>query len=551
MKLPAWILALCLVTGLTALSPATAQSLSCPAPGRGAGAKTLVVYAATRQAFSLADDLAALKMELRRVATTVTAVPVTAADPNQMLAADYLVIFCPQPLPRLPAPLLQAVAARTNAVLWVGYGAEELGRLPEFKGQFLVTPYAAGQPAKQIHYRGRDWAEPLATWLPAQVPAPNATIIMTVTEPAAGQTNSHPLCWTLGAVTFFAGLPTQTENCALFSDKLLDFYGVTTVTAAAVCLRIDGYHCRQDHQEFRHMVDYLAQRGHPFVVGVIPAYWDPEEHKLLEMDSQPEFVAALRYAQQHGGRLILEGYRAARQNRPGTEPEFWDAVADRPLTNDTPQRVQDRVYRGVREMWWRGLFPLAWETPQYAAAQADYAEFASCFSTAFERMQLSDATALATFAGTAPARDEFGRLVVPENLGVVTGQRESLVRLYHRAEVLTRLRGTIASCSFPAYLSEGRLIQTVKLLEQMKVPFLDLAEGDHLVCLPEAVFLTGAAEFPTTWQNDQGTIGWQAFDRAGKLIAEDAAPESKSGNRILKRRGDGDYEVFHLNKAQP
>jgi uncharacterized protein YdaL len=85
-------------------------------------------------------------------------------------------------------------------------------------------------------------------------------------------------------------------------------------------VRIDGYHCHQDHLEFRHLVDTLHQRGLPFTVGVIPAYWNPETKKLEDLDSQPEFVAALRYAQSRGGRLLLQGYVNTRKASTGQEP---------------------------------------------------------------------------------------------------------------------------------------------------------------------------------------------------------------------------------------
>ncbi|MCX6895975.1 MAG: DUF2334 domain-containing protein [Verrucomicrobia bacterium] len=106
---------------------------------------------------------------------------------------------------------------------------------------------------------------------------------MSVTVTNGDAVITHPLAWKTGPVTFFAALPTI-ANSPLFDDLLLDFYGAAQLPPSAVCVRIDGYHCHQDHVEFRHLVDYLHQSGIAFIVGVIPAYWNPETKKIEELD---------------------------------------------------------------------------------------------------------------------------------------------------------------------------------------------------------------------------------------------------------------------------
>jgi uncharacterized protein YdaL len=521
-----------------------------PVPDKGVEARTLLVYTDTRTPYSLADGVVALKLQLRRFNMKLETVPVSEFDSNKLAAADYVVVFCPQPFPPLTEELCQAVAAGKRPILWVGYGADQLEQLPPFEGQFSVTPFAATNAADRINYRGREWNEPLSLWLLTQVNSNAASsVLMTTPVEENGQTVEHPISWKTGPVTFFAALPVSTANCALFGDLLLDFFGVNQVLPSMVGVRIDGYHCRQDHREFRHLVDYLYAHKHPFMVGVIPAFWDPEKKQVLDLDSQPEFVAALRYAQKRGGRLVVQGYVHARKDRTVAEPEFWDSVLDRPLAEDSPEYVRERVYRGVRQMLKHGLFPLAWQTPYYSASRADYAEIAAHFSTAVERVQLSDATSRETFAPTACTVDDLGRVIVPENLGLITGQRGTTLRIQSRAEVLAQLRGTVALCSFPAYLTDDKLIQMTAVLEQLNTPFLDLAEGDHWVQLPDVLLLTGNAERTATLRDAR--IRWKAFDRTGKLLAEELETQTASGERTFKRRGAGDYELFEINEVKP
>lgn len=539
---------------IIATLPAKGQSASLlqrPVAAKGAVAKTLVVYSETRAPYSLADDLAALKLQLRRVAGQLETVAATQADPAKLAVADYLVIFCPQPFPALSAPLLEAIARSSAPVLWVGYGADQLTHLPQFAGQFDIAPFAATQPIETVTYQGREWKLPLTGWLPALL---NPTIhpaapIISVTTVTNNETTIHPVSWKSGPVTFFVAPPNSPANSPLFSDLLLDFYGVEKASAAATAVRIDGYHCHQDHLEFRRLVDTLHQRGLPFTVGVIPAYCNPETKKIEELDSQPEFIAALRYAQSRGGRLLLQGYVNTRKASTGQEPEFWNATLDRPVADDGPEYVRERLRQGIRQMLKRGLFPLGWITPFNSASRADYAEIANHFSTASERVQLSDATAAENFAGTAIIQDDFGRLIIPENLGTITGQKAALIQLQARAELQTRLRSTVSQFSFPAYLTDDKLSQAVRLLDQLKTPFLDLADGDHWVQLPEALLLTGNAQ--RTVKLRDARVTWKAFDRTGKLLEEATEPEPATGQRLFQRRGKGDYELFLIIEAKP
>lgn len=538
---------------LFSLVPAArAQISGRPSPAAGAGAKTLVAYSSTHTTYSLADDLNALKIQLRRVATQVEAVPVTQADAAKIAAADYTVVFCPQPLPKLSEDFLKAVAQSSKPVLWVGYGADQLAQQPEFKGQFTVSEFASSQSAETVNYLGHEWQQPVSLWLPVQLDPTNskATVVMTVpTTSTNNETTLHPVCWKSRQVTFYAAQPTATANCALFSDALLDFYGVTNAALPAICLRIDGYHAHQDHLEFRNLVDNLHSRGHPFILGVIPAYYDPETKKIEDLDTQPEFVAALRYAQRNGARLVLQGYADTRKLGTGQEPEFWNSATDAPFNDDSAEYVRERVQQGVRQMVSHGLFPLGWQTPYNSASRADYGQIAAHFSTAAERVQLSDATALETFAPTAIAQDDFGRSIIPENLGALTGQKGILPKIQSRVELLTQLRGTVAGCAFPAFLADDKLAILVSVLEKTKAPFLDLADGDNWVQISDVVLLTGNATRTATLKNAR--IHWKAFDRNGDLLAEDDSQQAVTGEHEFKRRGKGDYEVFQINEANP
>jgi uncharacterized protein YdaL len=537
---------------LVSTAPLFAQPLARLNSAKGADAKTLIIYSETRAAYSLADDLSALKLQLRRVAGQFEAIPAAQADAAKVSAADYVVVFCPQPFPKLDAGLVQVLAQTDKSVLWVGYGADQLAKLPPFKNQFNVSPFASDKISDLVNYNGHELKQPMPVWIPVQWLDTTSTsaISLNVLTISLTETNAHPVCFKSGAVTFYMALPTSTAAAPIFSDVLLDFYGVANPPGNLVGVRIDGYHCRQDHLEFRHLVDYFFEHAISFTVGVIPAYFDPSAKKgkeILDLDSQPEFVAALRYAQSKGGRLVLQGFVNSRKAASGTEPEFWDASLDRPYADDSADDVRLHLVEGARQMFSHGLFPLAWQTPFNSASRLDYAEFAKHFSTAVERIQLSDASGLESFASSTLGVDDFGRTVISDNLGVITGQRAGYVKVQERAELLAALRGTIALCSFPAYLDDGKLAQTIGAIKGTKPTYLDLADGDHWVQLPNTILLTGKATRTVTLK--KATIVWKAYDRTGKLLTTETGPQPAIGEREFKRRGTGDIEIFEISEA--
>jgi hypothetical protein len=521
-----------------------------PIPQAGSNAVTRVYYAGTRTPYSLGDHLETMRMQLLRVRTQVEMVPMARATGEGLGSSDYVVVFCPQPFPEIPGEFLHALSEGETPVLWIGYGMEGLREVESFAGVFEASAYSTGASDGVLHYWGRDWPVGLDPWIPVTIlDGEAAEVLMTMNVPGSPGP-SHPVVWRAGRVTFVATVPVSGTLSYLFSDLLLDFYGVEETALPHVFVRIEDYHFRRDHGHFRRMVDYLYGRRRPFLVAVIPADRDPETGEVRGMDSNPEFVSALRYAQGRGGRLILHGYVHAKGEEPGQGHEFWDAGNDRPLEGLTPGEARLRIESGVRKMWDQGLFPLAWETPHYAASRSIYAEIGRVFSTAVERVQLSDATHLETHESAGLTRDRHGRLIVPENLGYVLDEEEgALEGILSRAGILMDLRGSIGGCYIHPYQRLNKLSELIEELEEFQRPFLDLAELDHWVQLPDGLFLVGGAERLVTLEEQ--TVEWRAYDRSGRLIREERDPLPFSGVRTFRTRGVGEYELFRFRRDEP
>jgi len=529
----------CALLLLAALPGTAADNPSRPRSARGADATTLVLYSDERSSYSLGDSLELLKMQLLRVATRLETISVAQVTPAKMAEADYLVVFCPQSHPALSSNFLQGVTLTKQPLLWVGFGAEQLKTFPQFSSEFELSAFAAPNVATNVNYRGRDWPAPLAPWIPASLPTnSHAKVVLTIRDAATGTIPSRPLCWQLGNFTIFAGIPQNGLIGFLFEDLLLDFYQVNEIPASRLFIRVEDYHAHSDHQEFRRIADFLNSRHIPFLIAVVPRSRDPETGKTADLDSEPEFANALRYAQQRGGRVILKGFTYG-----STEPEFWNIEQDRPLAGEQGQKLQERLHQVVHQMFKHGVYPLAWETPHYAASHAAYTEVAHVFSTAVERFQLSDSTQLDRGVTAGLTLDRYDRFLIPENMDfLLDADSNALAGIRARGEVITRLRGSIGGCYFFAYQPLEKLIGLVDTLDRFKMAYLDLADLDNVVQLPDALLLTGHAQRTVTFTN--AAVSWKAFDRSGKRMAEEKAPATSSGARLLKRRGVGDYELF-------
>lgn len=514
-----------------------------PQPAKGSN--TLVIHTQARTAYSLADALELLKIQLQHVDTRIQTIHLDQVSSNQIASANYLVIFCPQPASVFSNHFLQAIALARQPVLWIGFGMDQLETFTRFGRDFEASSQPADSPATLVHYRGRQWQAPLFPWLPITMRTNSqAKILMSVVQDGAEQ----PVAWKSSNFTFFAAIPATETISFLFCDLLLDFYGIKEPPPSRVFIRIEDYSALSNHREFRRKADYLHSRGIPFMVAVIPAVRDPNTGEEHSFETNPDFVTALRYAQARGGRLVMHGYNHAWKNEPGEGHEFWDVPSDRPISGDNAGYTRERLEKGVRQMLRYGLFPLAWETPHYSASRATYSEIAGVFSTAVERIQLSDSTHAEKAVPLGITFDQHGRMIIPENLGYVRGPQSTnaLDEIRARAEMLLQLRGATVGCHIHAFQPLSKLAALVELLGGLKRPFLNLGDLSNTVELNDTVLLTARATCQVDWK--AGKVLWKAFNPAGQLLAEEQQTLPADGT--LRHRGVGVYELFESGKNQ-
>src|SRR5437762_3622804 len=91
-----------------------------PAPGKGAGTRTLLVFNEAHTAYSLMNSLELVKLQLGRIDTSIQAVSLLQVTPEQLRQCDYLVILALDPRFSVPANLLTAITSSPAPVFWIG-----------------------------------------------------------------------------------------------------------------------------------------------------------------------------------------------------------------------------------------------------------------------------------------------------------------------------------------------------------------------------------------------------------------------------------------------
>jgi hypothetical protein len=516
---------------MLALSAAGAPGpMSRPVPAAGANTRTVIAYAHEHTAYSLANSLTLLRLQLGRIDTDVETVPLAELNSNVVRRCQFLVVLAPDAPLQIASNTIAAIQFSTASVLWIGSGVEALESIADIGPRIRFGPDL--HAARNVLFHGREWEVEPFSYRKAEFEGEPDAVWLTVAGP---DSKAAAVCWRIGRHTIFSCSPQSGPLGFMFEDVLFDFFEVRQAAPSTILLRVGSYHPASNHRQVRRLADYLFARTIPFVLSVRGLTEQLTNRENLE------FVSTLHYAQQRGGRLVMQGTASTDRGA-----EFWDFGADKEHV-ERPGAVGVRIASGLRTAFGAGLLPVAWETPQFAAARSIYRDCGSIFSTAIERVQLSDATGRDTYGPAGLSRDEYGRQILPDNTGYVSDSSNAVSRVEQSVELLSEVRGSLISSSFDAYLPLERLIELVGVLEQSHLPFLDLADFPNRVHLSDHILLTSTAS--TFHDLKDATIRWKTYNRAGELLAEDEQKTKASGHREFKRIGIGVFELVQFKNG--
>lgn len=249
-------------------------------------------------------------------------------------------------------------------------------------------------------------------------------------------------------------------------DALREVLGLRPAARVAL-LRLEDVSVQVPSDRMWAIVRYLASRHLPYGIGVIPDQLI-KGVTLKTLPEDPDLVAALRFAQDHGARIVLHGLHHS-FNSP-EDYEFWDNVHNRPLPEDSVAWMSGKLNAGLTIERGLGLHPLMWESPHYAASPLDYRVIRHFFTASWERRRP------VAFAPWPLDNDEYHSILLPENLGYISlsDQAMTLPKMLARARALTVCQDCVAAGFLhPATVALADVIDYINGLQALGYRFVD------------------------------------------------------------------------------
>jgi hypothetical protein len=347
----------------------------------------------------------------------------------EIAEADYVVVVGVSGVPRLPEPVRQALAEGSRPTAYVGWAA------PLAVSGRGVVPRSQPLREARVTYAGGEWTMNLDPFVAiGTMPSDPLAVVV---SPAPRRS----LAWRDGPVSL------------IFSDLLLDFYAVGPTPPSALVYLVQDFHPGCEAGAFRRLVDYFAARGDRFAVSV---RLKPSVATGAAPMPDAQFFEALRYAQTHGGRVVL---------RPETSAEQ------------------------VRRLLEEGVVPLACEWPSGAKRPARPLQGIT-YGTAFGRIEAAGPKGAGQAVSASSVMNGEDRvLVIPLNVDPAQASTSARGIAAEVAE-LARLRGTVAGVVIPAWYPFQKMRDAVDEARRSGLRGADLAAAPNWIKTDQAI-ITG------------------------------------------------------------
>lgn len=407
--------------------------------------------------------------------TTVTIEPVqnyTAGQINATTATFYIGDYYNNPL---PAAFTSDVMTAKNTVVWFKYNLWEVAwnsayTFTQTYGiNFLGLAGLNAQPSSSnpnpgfydtVSYKSMPMVKYYAydassgtvsadpdIGLTSVANSALAQSLVTITNSKTGAT--APYVIRSGNFWYFADNPFSyigpTDRYLVICDMLHDILNTGAPVNHRALVRLEDLDAFTTTTSMQQLTNYLYNSHIPFTMATIPLYTDPNGYynggvpETIHLAQATGLKTALNYALLRGGSIVLHGYTHQYDSTPnvqnavsGNDYEFWYAVQNRPVDEDSQQWAQGRMQEGLAEFANNGYKVAGWGAPQYQMSPLASQAAAAQFTTSFQRAVYYTATDPQIGTGAANQdfsagqffpyiinRDYYGERIVPENLGSI------------------------------------------------------------------------------------------------------------------------------------
>jgi hypothetical protein len=395
---------------------------------------------------------------------------------------------------RWPAVVLRDARARSSRLVWLGYGLDSFLPPAEARRRGLrVESVQLNSPVRRITYRGHELLRGGGMMTTLKVLDPARVQVEAQAFTPEGRQLPYVLhagnLWLVADVPF-AYIGDQDRYLA-FCDLLHDILGVDHPASRRAMIRLEDVTPDDDPASIRRVVDLFAREEIPFQIGAVATYVDPEARKQVRLSERPALAAALRYGEAHGGAIVLHGDTHQYRGVTPDDFEFWDGFRNAPRADDSAELVREKLQAALDEFFLSDVYPIAWETPHYAASQLDYTEFARVFSVFNEETMIDGQGSQQSFP--FPTTDVRGYRIVPENIGYLPASNPDPARLIANARAMLAVRDGLPSAFVHDFLDPQLIRDTVRGIKELGYEFVSLRDFDCRVATDDRLIATGKA----------------------------------------------------------
>ena len=350
-----------------------------------------------------------------------------AGDAQSSLRTFYIGTVYDEPI---PAAFLSDVKAGAP-VTWMAYNIWELGDISSMGLTYkslhtALTPDQITAAYSTVNYKNYDYKKyPAPQEIIEMAADPAKTQTLAVAKDAAG--DQIPYLIKSNNFYYIADNPfqyiTPTDRYLVMADSLKTMLGDTQTASCKkqAIVRLEDINAVASPQGMKDTLDVMAALKIPFAMTVIPEsyYQDvyyPWTGNLQGLQQLYRAVSLGGLVIQHGTTHNYHGLKVP-QGDSGDEWEFWDQEDNRAFPQLTPAAAQARVQEGRNLLLSLGINPQMWTTPHYQADVSLYPAINNIYPRVIERrIYAADEVREGQFF-PYPVRDEYGTMVVPENLG--------------------------------------------------------------------------------------------------------------------------------------
>lgn len=391
-----------------------------------------------------------------------------------------------------PMPVLRDARERKATLVWLGYGMDAfLGANEDQRHGLRLDKVMMTSRYNKVLYHGAllNKGGSMVTLLTV-INQSRVKIDAEMLDPE-GHRSPYMLhvnnLWLVADVPFaYIG---DEDRYLAFCDLLHDMLGVNHAASRRAMVRLEDITPDDDPASVRAAVEMLIEEGVPFQISLVPVFVDPVSRTEVHLADNPELVKVLHYATSHGGTLVLHGYTHQYRGVTPDDFEFWDGFRNAPRADDSPEMVREKLNAAIDECFQFDLYPIAWETPHYAASPTDYTEFAKVFSLFNEETMIDLRGTQQSFP--YPTVDVRGLRIVPENIGYLPESNPSPETMIGNARAMMVVRDGIASAFLHPFLDLKYLQQAVQGIKQLGYRFISLRDFDARVTTEDHLVVTG------------------------------------------------------------